>query len=245
LSKVRIDGEWLGRKLEFFRGRGGQGWFSLAGVDVEGPVGFSSLRITVHESSGAMCDLSRMVEIHATHYRTSSLSVASKFVELSPEEMKRVDAETQLKAKLFDAGAPQPLWTGNTRAPVNAAPTDSFGTRRMFNGKLASIHKGMDFHAQNGTPVRAGNSGAVVLAQSLYYEGNCVIIDHGLGLFTISMHLSRIYVRESQRVARGQRLKLSGATGRVTGPDPRWAVRWQGAFLDPAKLLQMDLNAIR
>ena len=103
------------------------------------------------------------------------------------------------------------------RAPVAAAPTDSFGTRRMFNGKLASIHKGMDFRARMGTPVRAGNSGVVVLARGLYYEGNCVIIDHGLGLFTLSMHLSRIDVHEGQHVAKGELLGLSGATGRVTG----------------------------
>jgi murein DD-endopeptidase MepM/ murein hydrolase activator NlpD len=125
-----------------------------------------------------------------------------------------------------------------------AAPTDSFGVRRMFNGKLASIHKGMDFRARMGTPVRASNSGVVVLARPLYYEGNCVIIDHGLGLFTLSMHLSRIQVHEGQRVATGELLGLSGATGRVTGPHLHWAVRWEGAYLDPAKVLRMNLNGI-
>jgi len=103
----------------------------------------------------------------------------------------------------------------------------------------------MDFRAPSGTPVRAGNSGTVVLARLLYYEGNCVVIDHGLGLFTISMHLSHIDVREGQRVATGEKLGLSGATGRVTGPHLHWAVRWQGAYLDPAKLLQLNLNAVR
>ena len=115
----------------------------------------------------------------------------------------------------------------------------------MFNGKLASIHKGMDFRAATGTPVRAGNGGVVVLARPLYYEGNCVVIDHGLGLFTLSMHLSRIDVHEGQRVAMGERLGLSGATGRVTGPHLHWAVRWQGSYLDPAKLLRLNLNGVR
>jgi murein DD-endopeptidase MepM/ murein hydrolase activator NlpD len=115
----------------------------------------------------------------------------------------------------------------------------------MFNGKLASIHQGMDFRARKGTPVGAGNSGAVVLARGLYYEGNCVVIDHGLGLFTLSMHLSRISVHEGQHVAKGQLLGLSGATGRVTGPHLHWAVRWEGAYLDPAKLLRMDLSGVR
>jgi murein DD-endopeptidase MepM/ murein hydrolase activator NlpD len=103
----------------------------------------------------------------------------------------------------------------------------------------------MDFRARVGTPVRAGNSGVVVLAQPLYYEGNCVVIDHGLGLFSISMHLSRIDVKEGTRITTGKLLGLSGATGRVTGPHLHWAVRWQGAYLDPAKLLRLDLNGVR
>jgi murein DD-endopeptidase MepM/ murein hydrolase activator NlpD len=150
-----------------------------------------------------------------------------------------------LKKTVFSTSAQEPLWSGDFHAPVSAQPTDSFGTRRMFNGTLASVHKGMDFRAQTGTPVHAGNSGVVVLARKLYYEGNCVAIDHGMGLYTISMHLSRIDVREGEHVTKGQLLGLSGATGRVTGPHLHWAVRWEDAYLDPAKLLRIDLNGIR
>jgi murein DD-endopeptidase MepM/ murein hydrolase activator NlpD len=239
-----VDGEWLGRKLDFFRRRDGRAWFALAGVDVEAPVGPSTLRITVRLSGGVR-DLSRTVPIHPAHYRTSSLTVAPQFVEPGPEALKQIEADLLLKENIFAATAPEPLWSANFRAPVAAPPTDSFGTRRTFNGKLASIHKGMDFRAATGTPVRAANSGVVVLARPLYYEGNCVVIDHGLGLYTISMHLSRIDVKEGQRVATGERLGLSGATGRVTGPHLHWAVRWQGAYLDPAKLLRLDLSSVR
>ncbi|MGA3082153.1 MAG: M23 family metallopeptidase [Terracidiphilus sp.] len=240
-----IDGEWMGRKLEFFRGRDDRRWFALTGVDVEGAEGPSTVRISVRLAEGGVLDLSRSVEIHPAHYLTSSLTVAPKFVEPGPGELKQIEADRHLKEKVFGVSAPEPLWTGNFRAPVTAQPTDSFGTRRLFNGKLSSIHKGMDFRAKTGTPVRAGNSGVVVLARELYYEGNCVVIDHGLGLFTVSIHLSRIDVKEGQRVATGERLGLSGATGRVTGPHLHWAVRWQGAYLDPAKLLRLDLNGVR
>ncbi len=161
-----------------------------------------------------------------------------------PEELKEITADKEIKDKIFASTAPEPLWHGSFIAPVHAPPTDSFGTRRMFNGKLASIHKGMDFRAPSGTVVRASNSGEVVLARHLYYEGNCVIIDHGLGLYTLSMHFSRIDVQEGQHVSAGDKLGLSGATGRVTGPHLHWAVRWQSAYLDPAKLLQLNLNAV-
>lgn len=244
-AQASLTGEWMGHKLTFLRGRSQLAWFALAGVDVEGGVGPSQLKIAAHLPDGSTRDLTQSVEIHAAHYRTGSLSVAPKFVEPDPEALKEIQAEAQLKARIFATSAAQPLWSGSFRAPVAAAATDSFGTRRMFNGKLASVHKGMDFRAPSGTPVRAGNDGVVVLARALYYEGNCVVVDHGMGVFTISMHFSRIDVKEGQQVQMGDRLGLSGATGRVTGPHLHWAVRWQDAYLDPAKLLRLDLSGVR
>jgi murein DD-endopeptidase MepM/ murein hydrolase activator NlpD len=243
LATAKIDGDWLGQKLEFFRGAGA--WYALGGVDVEAAPGPSALTIHAHLADGAERDLSRMVTILPAHYRTAALSVAPRFTEPNPAELKQIQFEIALKKKVFAASAPQPLWSGDFRAPVRAAPTDSFGTRRTFNGKLASVHKGMDFRAHTGTPVHAGNSGVVVLAERLYFEGNCVVIDHGLGLYTIAMHLSKIDVHDGEHVARGQLLGLSGATGRVTGPHLHWAVRWGDAYLDPAKLLRMNLNHLR
>ena len=237
-----VKGEWLGRKVEFFAS--GQVWIALAGVDVEGPVGSSTLQINAIRDQGAPLDLSQTVEIHPAHYRIGKLTVQPKFVEPGPEEQKEIAADADIKSKVFATSAFGPLWRGSFRVPVRAPPTDSFGTRRMFNGKLASIHKGMDFRAPMGTVVRASNSGVVVLARPLYYEGNCVIVDHGLGLYTLSMHFSRIDVHEGQRVEAGDKLGLSGATGRVTGPHLHWAVRWQNAYLDPAKVLRLNLNSI-
>jgi len=236
-----VEGEWLGHKLEFFR-RDGK-WMALTGVDVEAKPEASTVHITIQTAKGAS-QFNRSIEIHPAHYRTGRLAVAPKFVEPGPEEQKEIAAESEIKAKIFASSAGEPLWKGSFRAPVKASPTDSFGTRRMFNGKLASIHKGMDFRAPSGTVVRASNSGTVVLARHLFFEGNCVIIDHGLGLYTLSMHFSRIDVREGQHVTTGDRLGLSGATGRVTGPHLHWAVRWQNAYLDPAKLLRLNLSTV-
>lgn len=238
-----VEGEWLGRKVEFFRGRDGRTWFALAGVDVEATPGPSDLVIHLQGCQGK-CDASRAIEIHPANYRTTTLNVPPKFVQPGTDELKVIQADSKIKAKIFATSAPEPLWHGGFRAPVNAAATDSFGTRRTFNGKLDSIHKGMDFRARKGTVVRAGNNGIVVLARPLYFEGNCVIIDHGMGLYTLSMHFSRIDVHEGERVLKGQRLGLSGATGRVTGPHLHWAVRWQGAYLDPAKMLRMRLDTV-
>jgi murein DD-endopeptidase MepM/ murein hydrolase activator NlpD len=239
---VSIDADWLGRKVQFFRGANGA-WFALAGADVETPPGPSTLAIHLHPASGPAQDSTQPVEIHAAQYRTTTLTVAPQFIAPGPADLRRIEADQKLKEKAFASSAPRPLWRGSFRAPVRAEPTDSFGTRRVFNGALDSIHKGMDFRARPGTSVRATNSGIVVLARRLFYEGNCVILDHGLGLYTTSMHLSRIRVREGERVAAGALLGLSGATGRVTGPHLHWAVRWQGASLDPAQLLGLNLES--
>ena len=240
-----VEGEWLGRKLQFFRDRQKHAWYALAGADVEAPAGPSTLTILAKDAQGVTTDLSQQVEIVAAHYRTGSLKVAPQFVEPGAEVKQRIAEEAALKEKIFSQSAAQPLWTGSFKAPVREAATDSFGTRRMFNGKLASVHKGMDFRAATGTPVLAGQAGVVVLARSLFYEGNCVVVDHGLGFYTISMHLSRIDVIEGEGVSPGEKLGLSGATGRVTGPHLHWAARWQGAYLDPAKLLKMNLNGLQ
>lgn len=236
-----VDGEWLGHRVAFFRGNAGQ-WIALAGVDVEAAVGPSTLHVTIHGDRTA--ELSTSIEIHAAHYRTGTLTVAPRFVAPPPEAMREIEAEIALKKEVFAHSAPEPLWRGDFHAPVPAAPTDSFGTRRMFNGKLASIHKGTDFRAAIGTPVHASNSGVVVLARKLYFEGNCVVLDHGLGLYTLSMHLSRFDVHEGEPVHTGQLLGLSGATGRVTGPHLHWAVRWENAYLDPVKLLKLNLGSL-
>lgn len=237
-----IEGEWLNRKIEFFRTAKGE-WVALAGVDVEAPIGPSTVHLRVKQPQG-WTELAETVEIHSAHYRTGTLTVAPRFVSPGPAQMQEIEAEIKLKNDIFAHSAPAPLWHGDFRAPVRTAPSDSFGTRRMFNGKLASIHRGTDFHARTGTPVRASNSGVVVLARKLYFEGNCVIVDHGMGLFTESMHFSRIDVHEGEPVRPGQLLGLSGATGRVTGPHLHWAVRWQGAYLDPVKLLRLNLATV-
>src|SRR5207245_2463018 len=106
-----------------------------------------------------------------------------------------------IKDRAFASTAPLPLWSARFSPPLHTAPrTDSFGTRRVFNGSLASVHRGLDYRAKQGTPVAAANAGRVVIARPLYYEGNCVVIDHGLGLMTLYMHLSRFKVKEGALV---------------------------------------------
>jgi murein DD-endopeptidase MepM/ murein hydrolase activator NlpD len=109
----------------------------------------------------------------------------------------------------------------------------------VFNGEPRSPHSGADFLSGTGTPIKAPNSGRIVAARELYFSGNTVIIDHGLGLFSMLAHLSQLDVREGDLVSAGQIVGLVGATGRVTGPHLHWALRVSGARIDPVSALAL------
>jgi murein DD-endopeptidase MepM/ murein hydrolase activator NlpD len=175
------------------------------------------------------------------HYKTTTLHVEEKYVQPDAATLQRIAADKVVKDAAFAHLISEPLWSGSFRSPVPFTATDSFGTRRMFNGELASVHRGTDFHAPSGTPVFAANDGRVIIAQPMFYEGNLVVIDHGQQFTTLYMHLSKIEVKMGDRVRKGQRLGLSGATGRVTGPHLHLSARWQGEWVDPVLLLHLPL----
>jgi murein DD-endopeptidase MepM/ murein hydrolase activator NlpD len=238
---VSLIGEWQGHELTFVPSTDHSVWYGLAGVDVEAAPGNDPLALTATLAGGTVLREERMVEVAPASYPTEKLRVPQKYVQPDPETLKRIEVDKQLKKVAFDHQTTTAEWSGDFRPPIDTTVSEGFGTRRTFNGKLASIHRGLDYHAAPGTPVRAANSGEVVLAHELFYEGNCVVVDHGLGFMTIYMHLSQLKVSEGQHVEKGQEVGLSGATGRATGPHLHVAARWQGAYLDPAQLWTLRL----
>lgn len=170
-------------------------------------------------------------------YAEESLEVDPRTVKLSAKDRARVDREREQVVPLFSLRT-SPAFSLPFAAPLaNAPPPRNFGTRRLFNGEPRNAHGGADFRAATGTPVLAAEEGLVVLAASHFFAGKSVYVDHGGGLLTMYMHLSRIDVKAGQRLARGAVVGLSGATGRVTGPHLHFGVRWRGARVDPALLL--------
>jgi murein DD-endopeptidase MepM/ murein hydrolase activator NlpD len=232
----KVTGKWLGRDLTFSQGSGSV-WYSLAGVAYETKPGTYNLAIEAVLRDARVLRQVRPVTVRAAKYKTSRLTVPEKYVTPDPETLKRIAAEKEIKSQAFAHFISTPVWSGNFVAPVSTEVSEAYGTSRTFNGKLASVHRGLDFHAPMGTPVLASNAGEVVLARELFYEGNCVVIDHGLGFMTMYMHLSQFDLKEGDKVEKGQTIALSGDTGRATGPHLHMSVRWSGEYLDPAKLL--------
>ena len=172
-------------------------------------------------------------------FAVSRLSVDPKFVEPPPEEKERIERDREAFRKAFSTPLPAPLWEGRFTLPAEALSQKNFGARRVYNGQTRSRHAGLDLSAPTGTPVAAPASGVVVLAGEFYFSGGSVVLDHGGGLMTMYFHLSRIDVKEGDRIAPGQRIGAVGATGRVTGPHLHWAARLGAARVDPAALLAL------
>lgn len=219
---------WLGKKIEFRPDPAGNGFVALAGVNLGRPRG--RYRLTLGDESV-------LVTVRAKSYPSGSNRVPPKYVEPPREVRRQIAEESEIKKAVFGASMPERLWSGAFAAPVEARHTSSFGKRRVYNGKTRSVHQGLDFNAKLGTAVAAANTGRVVIARPMYYEGGLVVIDHGESIFTLYLHQSEILVKEGSAVAKGQTVGLSGATGRVTGPHLHFALRWQGTYLDPATLL--------
>ena len=218
--------------------RDGDAWTAMVGIDLETKPGTYQVDV----ESGAGADM-----VHATYplhilprvFRTRRLTVDEAFVTPPKSEEARIEREAALLASIWRGGAGMRLWTTGFVRPVPQAANSAFGTRSIFNGKPRNSHGGADFLSPAGTPIQAPNAGRIVLARSLYYSGNTVIIDHGLGVFSTLAHLSRIDVHEGDVVTPGQVIGLVGATGRVTGPHLHWAVRIGEARVDPLSLLEV------
>jgi len=161
------------------------------------------------------------------------------FVSPPASARERIERETALMNETWRHPSPDRLWTDTFVPPVDDAANSAFGTRSVFNGKARQPHGGADFLSQAGTPVKSPNAGRIVCARELFFTGNTIMIDHGLGVFSMLAHLSRMDVKEGDTVSAAQILGLVGATGRVTGPHLHWAVTVGGARVDPVAVLTL------
>jgi len=234
-----LTGNFLGQDLSFRLSQTCHCWYAFAGVKLATRPGRYTLSLQGTAQGEKKAGMSYAVAIAAAHYPLSTITVAPAFVEPPKEVQPLIEAADVAKKQAFSISAPDALWSGPFQAPTQTETSGVFGSARVYNGVKKSQHLGLDFRASIGTPVHATNSGTVILARPLYFEGNCVMLDHGQGLVTVYMHLSEFKVKEGEKVTAGQLIGLSGGTGRATGPHLHFAVRWRGEYLNPATLLEL------
>lgn len=206
----------------------------LVGIDLAVAPGTHRIAI---ESGAARTRFSLLVT--ARKFATRTLNVNPEFVNPPPSAVPRIEREATELQRIWQTSTSPKLWDGAFVPPVPQPANSAFGTRTILNGEPRSPHSGADFGSPAGTPIKAPNAGRVVLADSLYYTGNTIVIDHGLGLFSLFAHLSEIDAHAEDLVKTGDVVGTVGATGRATGPHLHWSVRINGARVDPVSLLEV------
>ena len=215
--------------------------FALIGLDLGLKPGPYDLEMTAFLDDGRKSRLTHRVQVAERGFPVKKLWVKEQYVRPPPEVLDRIQREAEIVELAYSISSSRWLGESAFELPHPGKMARNFGERRVYNNVPRSSHSGVDIAAPNRSPVRASNSGRVVLAKDLYFSGKTVIIDHGLGLFTFYCHFSSLKVSRGDEVKKGTVIALAGSTGRSTGPHLHWAARLQGRRVDPAALLELKL----
>ena len=236
-----LEGSLGPRSLTFFPYAGGQA--ALVGIDVDTEPGAHPWSVTVVEPGREPRTLTGRLTVASRAFSVQHLTLPPAMVDLDPETERRAVAEGERLRTLYRTVSGERLWRGPFVRPVaGPAPGTGFGARRVINGKPRAPHTGVDYAVPRGTPVVAANAGRVALVGDFFFPGRLVVLDHGLGLYTLYFHLDSVVVNEGDLLERGQVLGTVGATGRATGAHLHFGALVGGARVDPTSLLAVDLK---
>lgn len=176
-----------------------------------------------------------VVDVAPQEYRIQRVEgVPQRTVTPSEEHLARIRREAALVSAARAESLPDGLFVEPFIWPTQGPITGVFGSQRVYNGVPGRPHFGVDVGVPKGTPVVAPAQGVVTLAENdLFYSGGTIIIDHGMGVSSTMLHLSKVDVSVGQRVAQGDKIGEVGATGRATGPHLDWRMNWRKTRIDP------------
>ena len=231
-----VEGSVGGQPLAFFPYAGG--WAALAGFDLDTKAGIQVWRVAALVSGQPALTAHGRVKVRGRSFPVQRLRLPKAMVELDPEVEQRAETESVRLRTVYRTVTPDRLWRGRFTRPVaGEEPGTGFGARRIINGQPRAPHGGTDYAVPRGAAVVAANDGRVALVAEHFFPGRLVIIDHGLGLYTLYFHLDEVRVADGEPVSRGQLIGAVGATGRATGPHLHFGAHLGGARIDPAALL--------
>lgn len=182
-------------------------------------------------------DISFRLEKKEFPYKKERLNVDKRRVFLNKKDLARVIKEREIKKEIYSQSQNFFIFEKAFRAPLKSYITSHYGNKRLFNNKKQTQHLGNDLRAAIGVKIPVMNKGRVVYTGNLFYSGNIVVVDHGLEIFSIYGHLSKILVSKGDIINIGDIVGLAGATGRVSGPHLHWGVRIQGQWVDGFSLV--------
>jgi murein DD-endopeptidase MepM/ murein hydrolase activator NlpD len=233
-----VEGSVGDRPLSFFPYAGG--WAALAGFDLDTKPGLQEWRVAAQVSGEPALTVRGRVKVRGRGFPVQRLRLPTGMVDLDPEIERRAESEIATLHTLYRTISPERLWRGRFTRPVAGAdPGTGFGARRIINGQRRAPHGGIDYAAPRGTAVVAANDGRVALVADYFFPGRLVVIDHGLGLYTLYFHLDEVRIAAGEPVSRGQLIGAVGSTGRATGPHLHFGAHLGGARIDPSALLAL------
>lgn len=208
---------------------------ALVPVDINAKIGAQKIVI---ENDGQRYESTIQVRSHK--FKTIKLTLPKSKVSLSKKDGERAARERDILNNLCAIRTGR-NWDGRFLPPTDTEISEVYGVKRIMNEIRTSVHRGMDYRGKKGTPVKSINSGMVVLTEDRFFGGNTVIVDHGMGLYSIYMHLSKVEVSKGDPVKKGQLVGLIGSTGRVTGPHLHMSVKLYGISINPESLYKLEL----
>ena len=239
-SVVGIQAKFRGGIIPIFQhpAKAGGIFIGLIGISYYSEPGVENIKLE-WTNRGGYHDMPVQFEIVSGKYKKESLRVPKQKVTPSAKDQHRISNERKELKAIYASGHPTQLWRTGFQRPANSKITSPFGTRRLLNGKMKSYHSGVDFRAPVGTPVYAANDGIVRFAKELFYSGNHLIVDHGMGVFTGYSHLSEFSVEPEQYVSKGHVIGRAGSTGRSNGPHLHWGAKVNGVSVNPLQLAEI------
>lgn len=240
-SVVAVAGTMAGEPLHFDADHAVRRAIGAVPVDASSPV---RATVVVTRASGKTDTLEASVTPPPLPPPKEQLQVSARFGRpLDSATAVRVEREGARALAVGRKSHDSPArWSAPFLRPRTSAISSGFGTGRTFNGQVTSRHLGVDFRGASGAPIRAANRGVVVLVDTFFLGGRVVYLDHGGGVTTGYLHLSKALVAVGDTVRRGQRIGLVGATGRVTGPHLHWTARYGALTVNPLDLLKLETS---
>lgn len=220
------------KNIPVFQVLPGSTYGALIGIDLDEKPSKYDLAVegTVHPDH-------LVVEVVSAEFGVQELTLPDDQVFLDKPTLKRAEKEKKEMLGAMKPVSPEKLWDGEFIYPVKGKSSGRFGFRRVINGETRSPHSGEDFSVPEGTPVKATNSGKVVLVGNYFFTGKSIFVDHGLGCYSMYFHLNEINVKKGQPVRKGDIIGKVGATGRATGPHLHWGIRLNGARVNPISMV--------
>ena len=236
-----VQGRFRDRLVPFFKtGRAGE-FGALVGIDMTDTPETADLKTEIKYLDGVRKRVFH-VTIAQEDFREQRMTLPKDQVDPDAAALKRIDLEKE-KVKAVLAGfTPERLWGAGFLVPVEGTVTGAFGSKRILNGQPRNQHNGEDIAASLGTPVKATNDGVVRMVDEHFFSGKGIILDHGLGLFTMYFHLDSTAVKEGARVKRGDVIGTVGQSGRATGPHLHWGAWLNGSRVNPFALAKLQFG---